>query len=115
MRERPPLRTPPPDGVIRSVYVYSPESLGWRKLLTDGSPAAVNELGQPINPAEYERQVNAAVQSDPEVQAFVERLEQVVSTEVTDDPGPLPSGETIARDLQRFLRQRGEDPAGPGV
>ena len=27
--------------------------------------------------AEYERQVNAAVQSDPDVQAFVERLEQV--------------------------------------
>ena len=24
-------------------------------------------------------------------------------------PGPLPSGETIARDLQRFLRQRGDD------
>ena len=28
------------------------------------------------------------------------------------DPGSLPSGETIARDLQRFLRQRGEDPPG---
>lgn len=59
--------------------------------------------------AEYERQVNLAVQSDPEVQAFVERLEQV-STESELDPGPLPSGETIARDLQRFLRQRGDEP-----
>jgi predicted ATP-grasp superfamily ATP-dependent carboligase len=59
---------------------------------------------------EYERQVNAAVQSDPDVQAFVERLEQAASSGVDDDPGPLPSGETIARDLQRFLRQRGEDP-----
>jgi predicted ATP-grasp superfamily ATP-dependent carboligase len=65
--------------------------------------------------ADYERQVNAAVQSDPDVQAFVERLEQVASAETGDDPGPLPSGETIARDLQRFLRQRGEDPAGPSV
>ena len=64
---------------------------------------------------EYERQVNAAVQSDPDVQAFVERLEQVASTDVTEDPGPLPSGETIARDLQRFLRQRGDDPSGPSV
>jgi proteasome assembly chaperone (PAC2) family protein len=59
---------------------------------------------------EYERQVNAAVQSDPDVQAFVERLEQAVTDDIDDDPGPLPSGETIARDLQRFLRQRGEDP-----
>jgi predicted ATP-grasp superfamily ATP-dependent carboligase len=58
---------------------------------------------------EYERQVNAAVQSDPDVQAFVERLEQVAESDATD-PGQLPSGETIARDLQRFLRQRGEDP-----
>jgi predicted ATP-grasp superfamily ATP-dependent carboligase len=65
--------------------------------------------------ADYERQVNAAVQSDPDVQAFVERLEQVASNEPSEDPGPLPSGETIARDLQRFLRQRGEDPPGPSL
>jgi proteasome assembly chaperone (PAC2) family protein len=64
--------------------------------------------------ADYERQVNMAVQSDPDVQAFVERLEQAAGTEPDDDPGPLPSGETIARDLQRFLRQRGGDqPSGP--
>jgi proteasome assembly chaperone (PAC2) family protein len=60
--------------------------------------------------SDYERQVNAAVQSDPDVQAFVERLEQAATSDIDDDPGPLPSGETIARDLQRFLRQRGEDP-----
>jgi predicted ATP-grasp superfamily ATP-dependent carboligase len=59
--------------------------------------------------ADYDRQVNAAVQSDPDVQAFVERLEQAAGEDSEDDPGPLPSGETIARDLQRFLRQRGED------
>lgn len=65
--------------------------------------------------ADYELQVNAAVQRDPEVQAFVERLEQATGGEDPDVTGPLPSGETIARDLQRFLRQRGEDPppAGP--
>ena len=60
--------------------------------------------------AEYETQVNAAVQSDPDVQAFVERLEQAAGGDEEVDPGALPSGETIARDLQRFLRQRGEDP-----
>lgn len=62
---------------------------------------------------DYERQVNMAVQSDPDVQAFVERLEQAAGTEADEDTGPLPSGETIARDLQRFLRQRGpDDPPG---
>ncbi len=57
--------------------------------------------------SDYDRQVNLAVQSDPDVQAFVERLEQAAAEEANLEPGPLPSGETIARDLQRFLRQRG--------
>jgi hypothetical protein len=43
------------------------------------------------------------------VQAFVERLEQAASEETEDEPTSLPSGETIARDLQRFLQQRGTD------
>jgi proteasome assembly chaperone (PAC2) family protein len=62
--------------------------------------------------ADYERQVNAAVQSDPDVQAFVERLERAAGSEETDVTD-LPSGDSIARDLQRFLRQRGEPPANP--
>jgi proteasome assembly chaperone (PAC2) family protein len=61
---------------------------------------------------DYERQVNAAVQSDPDVAAFVERLEQAAGTEETDIE--LPSGDSIARDLMRFLRQRDEDPPGGG-
>jgi proteasome assembly chaperone (PAC2) family protein len=59
--------------------------------------------------ADYDRQVNVAVQSDPDVQAFVERLEQAAGSEEGTEPTSLPSGETIARDLQRFLRQRGGD------
>jgi proteasome assembly chaperone (PAC2) family protein len=62
--------------------------------------------------ADYERQVNVAVQSDPDVQAFVERLEQAASEEADESPTALPSGETIARDLQRFLRQRGGEGSG---
>jgi proteasome assembly chaperone (PAC2) family protein len=59
---------------------------------------------------EYERQVTLAVESDPEVQAFVERLERAADDEETvPDPGQVPSGDTIARDFQRFLRQRGAD------
>jgi proteasome assembly chaperone (PAC2) family protein len=61
--------------------------------------------------AEYDTQVNRAVQSDPEIQAFVERLEQAASEaeESGEDPTKLPSGDTLARDFQRFLRQRGND------
>jgi hypothetical protein len=63
---------------------------------------------------DYERQVTAAVASDPEVKAFVERLENAmdeVQAENPPDEGQLPSADTIARDFQRFLRQRG--PEGP--
>src|SRR5205814_223379 len=63
---------------------------------------------------DYERQVNLAVQSDPDVQSFVERLEQAASVEDPDDVGPLPSGDSIARDLQRFLRQLGSEGSAPG-
>jgi len=64
---------------------------------------------------EYERQVSLAVQSDPDVQAFVERLERAAEEEEDeqDDPTQLPSGDVIAREFQRYLRQRG--PEGPGA
>jgi hypothetical protein len=59
---------------------------------------------------DYERQVNLAVQSDPDVQAFVERLEQATAEEEGEVPEPdVPSGDVIARDFQRFLRQRGPE------
>lgn len=60
---------------------------------------------------EYEHQVSLAVQSDPDIQAFVERLEQRAAESDEDELGPneLPSGDTIAREFQRFLRQRGRD------
>ena len=60
---------------------------------------------------DYERQVSRAVELDPEVQAFVERLERAADAE--EDPTDLsqiPSGDVLAREFQRFLKQRG----GPG-
>jgi proteasome assembly chaperone (PAC2) family protein len=64
---------------------------------------------------DYERQVNLAVASDPEVKAFVEGLEKQIDEEHAENPpdeGQLPSADTIASDFQRFLRQRG--PGAPG-
>jgi predicted ATP-grasp superfamily ATP-dependent carboligase len=56
--------------------------------------------------ADYERQVGLAVQSDPDIQAFVERLEQAAESDPAS-PEDVPSGDMLAREFQRFLRQRG--------
>ena len=56
----------------------------------------------------FEEQVDRAVAANPEVQEMVRRLE----AEREEDPSQgedVPSGDVIARDFQRFLRQRGED------
>jgi predicted ATP-grasp superfamily ATP-dependent carboligase len=63
-----------------------------------------------VSAADYERQVGLAVQSDPDIQAFVERLEQAAESEEEDlAPDDVPSGDMLAREFQRFLRQRGPD------
>ncbi len=57
--------------------------------------------------------MNAAVASDPDVKQFVERLEQTMDEAgISDPPERLPSGDSIARDFQRFLRQRGPESGG---
>lgn len=65
---------------------------------------------------DYDRQVTAAVATDPEVKAFVERLEEMADEMSEEDPpvrpDQLPSGDTIAREFQRFLRQRGPEGGG---
>jgi predicted ATP-grasp superfamily ATP-dependent carboligase len=58
--------------------------------------------------ADYERQVDRAVQSDPDIMAFVEGLEQRAETEERS-PEEVPSGDILAREFQRFLRQRGPE------
>ena len=57
---------------------------------------------------DYERQVSRAVELDPEVQAFVERLERAADAEEPPtDLSQIPSGDVLAREFQRFLKQRG--------
>ena len=56
----------------------------------------------------FEEQVNRAVAANPEVEELVQRLEAEQEDEdASIGPGDVPSGDTIARDFQRFLRQRG--------
>jgi predicted ATP-grasp superfamily ATP-dependent carboligase len=55
---------------------------------------------------EYERRLDEAVAAEPEVRLLVERLEQQMD-ENEISFRDLPSGDTIAREFQRFLRQRG--------
>ncbi len=84
----------------------------------EGAAGVAVDAGELESAAEdYERQVSAAVASDPEVKAFVERLESAMDEVEAESPPEerIPSADTIARDFQRFLRQRGDDgPSGPG-
>ena len=62
----------------------------------------------------YAEQVSAAVATDEETQAYVEELEQR-SDEIPDE-AQLPSGDALAAELTRFLRdrERGDETPPPG-
>jgi predicted ATP-grasp superfamily ATP-dependent carboligase len=72
-----------------------------------GVSVDVSELE--VAAADYERQVGLAVRSDPDIQAFVERLEQAADSEDRSTSEDVPSGDIIASEFQRFLRQRGRE------
>ena len=57
----------------------------------------------------FDEQIDRAVTANPEVQELVRRLEeeQAESIELSEEVD-VPSGESIASDFQRFLRQRSE-------
>ena len=66
---------------------------------------------------EYAEQVSEAVSTDAETAAYVEELEQRVDALAPE--GDIPSGESLAAELSRFLREREEQddggPEGPAV
>ena len=66
----------------------------------------------------YVEQVSQAVASDSETAAYVEELEQRAdSLDWLEESGGLPSGEAIAQEIARFLRERetnGGGQTGPG-
>jgi len=61
----------------------------------------------------YNEQVTEAVSTDPETAAYVEQLEQ--RSDELGDEIDIPSGETLAAELTRFLREReeGDEPREP--
>src|SRR5262249_20088143 len=75
----------------------------------------VTELEQAAN--EYSEQVSEAVSADADTSAYVEELERRVDMLSAEEQ--LPSGDTLAAELTRFLREREEQdksddrPEGP--
>ena len=67
---------------------------------------------------EYGEQVSEAVSTDAETAAYVEELEQRVDA-LAPEGDDIPSGESLAAELSRFLREREEQdddgPEGPAV
>lgn len=78
--------------------------------------------GLEIAAADYERQVDDAISGDEEMQAFVRQLEAAQGEDddeegdpdvapepgrLTDAEGNVPSGDAIAAEVERFLREQG--------
>jgi proteasome assembly chaperone (PAC2) family protein len=73
-----------------------------------GTTIDVDELEEASN--RYSDQVSEAVASDEETAAYVEELEQ--RAEMLEDDEELPSGESLAAELTRFLRERDRENGG---
>jgi proteasome assembly chaperone (PAC2) family protein len=56
---------------------------------------------------DYEEQIGRAVAANPEIEELVQRIE-AEQVDLLDSEGELPSADTLAREFQRFLRQRGD-------
>jgi hypothetical protein len=61
----------------------------------------------------YSEQVSEAVASDEETAAYVAELEQ--RADVLEDEEDIPSGDSLAAELTRFLREREAGNGGPAA
>jgi proteasome assembly chaperone (PAC2) family protein len=77
-----------------------------------GIPVDATELNEAIE--RFDRQVDAAVAANSEIEELVRRLEEEQDQALETEVGDVPSGDAIARDFQRFLRQQG-DGGGTGL
>jgi proteasome assembly chaperone (PAC2) family protein len=58
--------------------------------------------------ADYEEQIGRAVAANPEIEELVSRIEAEQVDLLGEEGEQLPSADTIAREFQRFLRQKGD-------
>jgi proteasome assembly chaperone (PAC2) family protein len=71
-----------------------------------GIPIDMTDLEEAA--VDYERRLDEAVASEPEVRMLVERLERQVDDDEISFRN-LPSGDSIAREFERFLREQGDE------
>jgi hypothetical protein len=74
--------------------------------------ARVEVVDLEIAAAAYVRQVNEVVSGDDDVAAYVRRLELAAADDedlVADDDHDVPDGETLAAEVERFLRDQNRD------
>jgi proteasome assembly chaperone (PAC2) family protein len=57
---------------------------------------------------DYEEQIGRAVAANPEIEELVSRIEAEQVDLLSAEGEELPSADTLAREFQRFLRQRGD-------
>jgi proteasome assembly chaperone (PAC2) family protein len=57
---------------------------------------------------DYEEQIGRAVAANPEIDELVSRIEAEQVDLLAEEGDEVPSADTIAREFQRFLRQRGD-------
>jgi proteasome assembly chaperone (PAC2) family protein len=57
---------------------------------------------------DYEEQIGRAVAANPEIEELVSRIE-AEQADLLSDEGELPNADALAREFQRFLRQRGDE------
>jgi proteasome assembly chaperone (PAC2) family protein len=69
---------------------------------------AVEASGLEEEAESYEHQVSRAVAANPEIEELVKRLEEEQADRLEIDE-EVPSGESLAKDFERFLRQQGSD------
>ncbi len=69
---------------------------------------AVEASGLEEETADYEEQIGRAVAANPEIEELVSRIEAEQVDLLASEGDELPSADSIAREFQRFLEQRGD-------
>lgn len=75
-----------------------------------------NLVGGPLDTAhlertseDYQRQVAAAVSQDSDLSSYVQMLEERYDAQADGGPRDLPTGDELASELERFLREKGDE------